>query len=83
MAEVIDTLITIAPREAFKRTSDGTRRYASLYRQAVAAGLLAAKAADDVQALHAVFDLAVDHGFGSWVLDYVEVGHGRWPLLSP
>jgi hypothetical protein len=70
--EVIDALITIAPRDAYKRTSDGSRRYASVYRQAVAAGLLPARTLDDAATLHAIFDLAVDHGFGSWVLDYVE-----------
>jgi hypothetical protein len=70
--EAVDLLIQVAPREAYRKTADGTRRYAGVYRQAVAAGVLPARSVDEVQALHAVFDLAVEHGYGAWVLDYVE-----------
>jgi hypothetical protein len=70
--EVVDLLIQLAPREALKKGADGHRRYASVHRQAVAAGVLPSRSVDEVQALHGVFDLAVEHGYGAWVLDYVE-----------
>ena len=42
-----------------------------LYAQCRAAGLTGASAGDDASRLHALFDVALSHGLGSIVVDYV------------
>lgn len=67
----LQDLATIAPAE-FVQRSDGTRSVRSLYQRLQKANLIAHEVASDVEALHAVFDVALNKGLGCLILDYIE-----------
>lgn len=72
LADPLLTLINSSPRELLQR---GTAGVTSLAKSAQAAGAMpeaAATTLDDKLAIHAIFSLALDSGFGCWVTDYVE-----------
>lgn len=52
-------------------TDDGSRLVQLLFEQTLQEGLTNTDAQGDVECLHALFDVAVSHGLGNVVLDYV------------
>lgn len=83
MLELFEALAETPPRAYLQRTPSGQSLLRQLYQQAAEADLVARSAPDDIARLHALFDVALDHGLGGLVRDYLtEVkGHGglqRW-----
>lgn len=64
-------LNSVAPAEYVQR-SEGTRSVRSLYERLRSANITVLQAASDVDALHAVFDVALNKGLGCLILDYIE-----------
>lgn len=68
---MLQQLAQIAP-EVYVQKSSGVRTIRSLYQKCRQQKLTTAEAASDVDALHAVFDVALSKGLGCLVLDYVQ-----------
>lgn len=80
--EVLDALADTSPRAYLQRGGGGggATVLRELHEQAAEVGLAAAAAADDIARLHAMFDVALDHGLGGLVHDYlaeVRAGGGQ------
>jgi hypothetical protein len=71
--EALEALAATAPTEHLRRSPDGTSKLGQLYGLAAAAGLVPPTAADDIARLHSLFEMALDHGLGGIVLDYIEL----------
>ena len=78
-ADFLEQLAETAPKAYLQRQPSGQSLLRELYAHAAEAGLLPAGAGgDDIARLHALFDVALDHGMGGLVRDYVaEVKGGR------
>ncbi len=73
--ELFEALAETPPRAYLQRTPSGQSLLRQLYQQAAEADLVARSAPDDIARLHALFDVALDHGLGGLVRDYLtEVG---------
>lgn len=72
--DALASLASTPPRQYLQRTDAGTSILQELHQQCIEAGLVPATAAatDDISRLHALFDVCLDHGLGSLVLDYVS-----------
>lgn len=90
--EWMEALAATAPTEYLRRSPDGTSKLGQLYGLAADAGLVPPTAADDIARLHSLFEMALDHGLGGIVLDYIELVRparrlhpepGRASLTSP
>lgn len=81
--EVLESLAETPPAALLAKQASGQSALRELYGGAAAAGLVPAGASDDIARLHALFDVALDHGLGGLVRDYVaEVGaERRWVWL--
>ena len=71
MDSALQQLASMPPAEYVQR-SDGTRSVRTLYQQLQQANLITSEAASDVEALHAVFNVALNKGLGCLILDYIE-----------
>ncbi|GAB4815684.1 hypothetical protein N2152v2_002730 [Parachlorella kessleri] len=71
--DALAALAATPPRQYVQRLETGASTLQELYARCLEAGVLPATAAalDDISRLHSLFDLALDHGLGSLVLDYV------------
>ena len=70
---VLQQLAEADPRELHLRQADGRRALSHLHDAAVAAGLApGGGASTELQQLRALFDAAVQHGLGAFVLDYAQ-----------
>jgi hypothetical protein len=72
--DALTALASTPPRQYLQRSeASESSTLQHLYNQCVEAGLLPASAAaiDDITRLHSLFDVALDHGMGSLVLDHV------------
>ncbi|KAK9824980.1 hypothetical protein WJX81_002675 [Elliptochloris bilobata] len=80
---VLERLADTPPRELARTGADDRRVLHSLFLQCRAAGLTGAPGSNDVARLHALFDVALGHGLGSLVVDYVvEVCSDRFYTSS-
>lgn len=71
-ADFLEQLAETAPKAYLQRQPSGQSLLRELYAHAAEAGLLPAGAGgDDIARLHALFDVALDHGMGGLVRDYV------------
>ena len=68
---VLQQVVTTAPA-TFIHRNNNVRVVRQLYEQCVAARLTTDTALTDVEALEAVFDVALRNGLGCFVLDYVH-----------
>lgn len=76
--QALRALADARPSSYLRRGPSGQSTLKELYQQAASAGLAPSEVADDVARLHLLFDIAVEHGLGGLVHDYViEVGGGR------
>lgn len=71
MESAFNALASIQPAD-YALKANGTRAVRSLYQGLQAAGLSTHAAASDVDALHIVFDVALNKGLGCLILDYIE-----------
>lgn len=69
--ELLEALAETAPRAYLQRGPSGQSLLRELYQQAAEADLAARSAPDDIARLHALFDVALDHGMGGLVRDYL------------
>lgn len=72
--DVLAELANTSPKTYLQRSPSGFSHLQDLYQQCIEADLVpaAAVASDDIARLHSLFDVALDHGMGSLVLDYVN-----------
>lgn len=71
-ADFLEQLAETAPKAYLQRQPSGQSLLRELYAHAAEAGLLPGGAGgDDIARLHALFDVALDHGMGGLVRDYV------------
>lgn len=77
-AAALQALAITSPTLYLSESSPGTTVLTTLHGQCLEAKLLSApSAADDAEKLYGLFNVAVDHGLGSLVLDYIaQVGSG-------
>ena len=81
LQDVLHALCQTPPTSYLQRLPTGLTTLQTLYDHAAEAGLVPSSANDDIARLHALFDVALDHGMGSLVRDYVtEV---RLSLMAP
>lgn len=69
--ELLEALAETPPKAFLQRQSGGQSTLRELHAQAAQAGLCPAAANDDIARLHALFDVALDHGMGGIVSDYI------------
>ncbi|PRW59389.1 E3 ubiquitin- ligase HOS1 [Chlorella sorokiniana] len=70
--EFLEQFAETAPKAYLQRQPSGQSLLRELYAHAAEAGLVPAGAGgDDIARLHALFDVALDHGMGGLVRDYV------------
>ena len=72
-AEALSSLASRNPKDLLiVQGTTGKRLLHHVYQQCCISGLIAVpRAEDDVQRLHALFDLAQQHGLASVVVDYI------------
>lgn len=70
-AEALQSLVLASPASLLDEI-DGTTVLAVLYDSCESAGLLSSPAEDDSNRLYGLFNVALEHGAGSVVLDYLE-----------
>jgi hypothetical protein len=71
-AVALQNLISVPTRDLVTITASGRRNSYELLVQCRSAGLTAASLADnDVAHLHALFDVALHYGLGTFIYDYV------------
>jgi hypothetical protein len=71
-SSVLDLLAGTNPGTFLNRTPSGATVLDTIYDRAVAALLTSPGATDEVARLDAVLSIALDHGLGAVVLDYVQ-----------
>jgi hypothetical protein len=70
--DVLEALAETPPTHLVQPVGpDGQTKLRFLYAQAAAADLVPQTAADDIGRLHSLFDVALDHGLGGLILDYI------------
>ena len=67
----LEQLANTPVTELCRRSSTGERPVQTLHELGIEGGLCDTVARDDVERLYAVLDLALSHGLGSIILDYV------------
>lgn len=72
VSPLLQQLAVVPVTELCRRAATGERPVQALYDLSTEHGLCSTTARDDVERLYSIFDLAVVHGMGSIVLDYVE-----------
>lgn len=70
--DVLAALAATPPRQYLQRSDAGVSVLQALYQQCVGAGLASEHTSDDIARLHGLWDVALEHGLGSLVLDYVH-----------
>ena len=76
--EVLEQLAELAPTQFLERTPGGQSTLRELYIQAAEADLVpSSAAADDIARLHGLWEVALDHGMGGLVLDYLSQVRGH------
>jgi hypothetical protein len=81
-AEALQSLITYSPASLLDDV-DGTTVLASLHDRCARAGLLSSPAEDDPNRLYGLFNVALEHGCGSLVLDYLEQVRNAGDAIKP
>jgi len=71
-AAVLKELACTAPKSYFDQTSSGDNVLNGLFQLLVSSNLLAPGVSSDVNRLHGVFDVAVAHGMGRLIIDFVR-----------
>jgi hypothetical protein len=71
--DVLELIAEQSPKSYLSRRASGQTVLRDLYAQAAEAQLVppASPNSDDILRLHALFDVALDHGMGGLVLDYI------------
>lgn len=70
--EALSSLASKDPKHLLAIQATGKRLLHHTYQQCCTSGLIATPtAADDVQRLHALFDIAIQHGMTSLLVDYI------------
>lgn len=72
-AEALNSLASREPKELLIiQSTTGKRLLHHIYQQCCTSGLIAVpRAEDDIQRLHALFDIAQQHGLASVIVDYI------------
>ena len=71
-AVALQSLAITSPSSYLTEQSPGITVLTALHAQCVEANLLRSSAVDDAERLYGLFNVAVDHGLGSLVLDYIS-----------
>lgn len=72
----LQSLAQTSPSLYLNESTSGISVLENLHNQCGSAGLLFASAGDDAERLYGIFNVALEHGLGSLVLDYVaQVNH--------
>ena len=72
MANAVLSRLAATPATELPRVAaDGVRPVHTLYLEGLGVGLTDTAARDDVECLYRVFDIALAHGLGCVVLDYI------------
>jgi hypothetical protein len=76
--DILGRVAVVSPRQLLEKNSQGKRQLVGLFQECRAGGLLRAGATgadydlDDIRRLHALFDVFLDNGLASLVVDFVS-----------
>lgn len=81
--ELLEELAGTAPQTYLQKQPSGQSTLRELYALAAQANLVPPSAQDDIARLHSLWDVALDHGLGGLVRDYVSEVRRRHQTPPP
>ena len=71
-AQALLNLAEISPNSYLNEPNQGCTVLSDLHKQCALANLLSSPAGDDAEKLYGLFNVALEHGLGSLILDYLK-----------
>lgn len=79
---IFQALAEAAPSTYLKESSSGQTILRDLFQRCASGNLVPAAAVDDIARLHCIFDVALEHGMGHLVHDYLVEVSGTRPCIA-